>query len=231
MKFALFVLFSALTVPAQQPSSRGVAPAQPSVRFSFDWAQGYPWQKYTIDVQSDGKAHFDGTPQTDGNYDTDPYQQDFTMSVASRRKIFELAQKLNYFQGDYDSHLKHVAKTGTKTLQYEAQQVKGSTSFDYSKNVDVQELLRLFSGIATTIDYGRKLAFQYRFDKLGMEQRMKELEQLQSGGQVAELEIIAPILEKIANDYNMMNIARHSAQKLLRDAGQPGAAAATPAVQ
>ena len=39
----------------------------------------------------------------------------------------------------------------------------------------MQELTRLFLAIANTLDYGRKLAFQYRFDKLGMDARLKEL--------------------------------------------------------
>ena len=43
-------------------------------------------------------------PAPDETNDTDAYQQDFTMSDANRQKIFELAQKLHYFQGDYDSH-------------------------------------------------------------------------------------------------------------------------------
>jgi hypothetical protein len=223
------VLLSSLSVAVQQ--SQSAAPAQPTIRYSFAWNQGFPWQKYTIDVASDGKAHFDGAPQADGSYDTDPYQQDFTMSAANRQKIFELAQRLNYFQGDFDSRLKHVAKTGTKTLEYESQQVKGSTSFDYSQHPEIQELVRLFSGIATTIDYGRKLAFQYRFDKLGLNQRMKELEQLQKDGNVEELQIIAPTLRKIADDPNMMNISRQSAQRLLRTFAQPASASATHASQ
>ncbi len=58
--------------------------------------------------------------------DTDPYQQDFTMSAANRQKIFDLAQKLNYFQGDFASRMKHIAQTGQKTLQYQSPQVQGS---------------------------------------------------------------------------------------------------------
>ena len=97
------------------------------------------------------------------------------MSEANRQKIFDLAQKLNYFQGDFDSHLKHIAQTGKKTLEYQSPQVQGSATYNWSQNADVQELTRLFVAIATTVDYGRKLAFQYRFDKLGMDQRLKEL--------------------------------------------------------
>jgi len=216
-----FVLLSALAALPQQASAPASAAAQASLRFTFDWAQGHPWQSYTIEVQADGKSHFEGTPHPDESNDTEPYQQDFTMSEAGRQRIFALAAKLNYFRGDFDSHLKKIAKTGSKTLQYESPQMRGSTTYNWSRNADIEELTHFFEGVAMTVDYGRKLAFQYRFDKLGMDQRMKELEDLQASHDVEELGIIAPILRKIAGDPNLMNISRESAQRLLRSINQP----------
>jgi hypothetical protein len=75
--------------------------------------------------------------------------------------------------------------------------------------------------MATTIDYGEKLAFQYRFDKLGMDQRVRELEQLQAEGSVEELAVLEPILRKIADDPSMMHISRLSAKHLLKTMGGP----------
>lgn len=222
--FLLFLL--AYPLAAQQPATPSPV-NQTSVKFSFDWTQGVPWQKYTIEVQSDGKTRFDGTPHPDETNDTDPYRQDFTMSGANRQTIFDLAQKLNYFHGDYDSRAKHIANTGSKTLQYQSAQASGSTTYNWSQNSNIQELTHLFQGIAMTIDYGRKLAFQYRFDKLGMDQRMKELEDLQDSHDVQELQIIAPILQKIANDPNIMNISRDSARRLLQSINPPAAPAAS----
>jgi hypothetical protein len=200
-----------------QEASAGPAPAQATVTYAFDWPQGIPWTKYSIEVRADGKAHFDGIPHPDAsNNDTDPVQQDFTMSETNCQTILGLAQKLNYFQGDLDAHIKHIAQTGRKTLRYESPQAHGSNTFNWSENPDVKELTQLFSGIANTIDYGRKLEFQYRFDKLGMAQRLKELEELRGDQQIAELHLIEPILRRIADDPNVMNIARESARHLLQ---------------
>jgi len=223
----------ALSVLAQQPTAvpAPAVPTQPSVRFSFDWSQGFPWQTYSVTVQSDGKCRFDGTPHADETNDTDPYQQDFTMSAANRQKIFDLAQKLNYFRGDFASPMKRIAQTGQKTLQYQSPQVHGSATYNWSQNSDVEELTRLFTAIAMTIDFGRKLAFQYRFDKLGMDKLLKELEDQQASHGVEELAIIAPMLRKIANDPNLMNISRQSAERLLHNQGQPAAPAPNPAAQ
>lgn len=153
------------------------------------------------------------------------------MSAANRQKVFELAQKLHYFQGDYDSNLKHVAQTGKKTLQYQSSQANGSTTYNYSQNPDVQQLTNLFTGIAMTIDFGRKLAYQYRYDKLGMDERLKQLEDLQASHGVEELQIIAPMLRQIWKDPNLMNISRESARRLLLAIDQPASPAPIPATQ
>lgn len=229
----LLAFLPALWLSAQTPSATSApsSTALASVRFSFDWAQGFPWRSYSITVQTDGASHFDGIPHANETNDTDAYQQDFTMSDANRQKVFELAQKLHYFQGDYDSHLKHVAQTGKKILQYRSAQTNGSSTYNYSQNPDVQQLTSLFTGIAMTVDFGRKLAYQYRYDKLGMNDRLKELEDLQASHGVEELQIIAPMLRKIWKDPNLMNISRQTARRLLATLDQPANPAPTPAAQ
>ena len=82
--------------------------------------------------------------------------------------------------------------------------------------------------IANTLDYGRKLSFQYRFDKLGIEARLKELEGMRADHHVEELNAIAPILLKIADDPDMMHISRQAAQQLLRSMNGPSQANETP---
>jgi hypothetical protein len=228
--FAFVTLLLVLAASAQEKAAPS---AEPAVTFTFNWSQGIPWQTYTTTVDADGKTHFQGTPAPDPGTgsDTDPVQQDFTMSEANRSKIFDLARKLNFFQGDYDSHLKRIAQTGNKTLQYKSATVHGSTTYNWSQNADVQELTRLFAAIANTLDYGRKLAFGYRFDKLGLDARLKELENLRSNYYAEELNAIEPILRKIVDDPNMMHISRQAAQHLLGTlpgAGQANETAAQP---
>jgi hypothetical protein len=225
--FALTSFLLVLTASAQSQAALGT---QPSVTFKFDWNQGIPWQTYSITVGEDGSTHFQGIPATEElKGDTDLYQQDFTMSEANRVRIFSLARKLNYFQGDFDSHLKKIAQTGSKTLKYESPNVHGLTAYNWSQNADVEELTRIFLAIANTLDFGRKLAFQYRFDKLGMNTRLEELQNLTASHNAEELNAIASILQKIADDPNMMNISRQTAQQLLRPLKVSGQSNETPA--
>ncbi len=143
----------------------------------------------------------------------------------TEQKIFDLAKKADYFQGNLEAKQKNIAKTGEKILEYHgksadaAKSVTGSATYNYSPNPDIQELTRLFQAIATTLDFGRKLTFQYRFDKLGMDARLKSLQDMQASHYAEEMQAIEPILQKIANDPNMMHISRVTAKQLLNSAG------------
>jgi hypothetical protein len=222
-RLALLVLLLSLPVSAQTTSSAPTA-AQATVSFGFQWNQGIPWTNYSVQVEADGKTHFKGIPNSSQGGEMDPVEEDFVMSAANLQEIFDSARKLNYFRGDLDSHLKHIAQTGIKTLEYRSAEVHGSSSYNYSQNPTVQRLTQLFLGLATTLDYGRKLAWQYRYDKLGLDQELRELEQLQAGHQLEELSLLEPILRKMLDDPNLMHITRQSAERLLKAMGAPGPA-------
>jgi hypothetical protein len=227
-----FAVFGAGVLCWSQQANPGDVPQpadQPQVRFIFDWNQGRPWLSYSFKVRSNGLTHFDGYPNPAEGGDGEEFQQDLTLSEANRMRIFELAKKTNYFQGDFNFK-KKIAQTGQKTLEYQSPDVLGSATYNWSENASIQELTRLFQSIATTLDYGRKLEFQYRFDKLGMDQRIRELEDLQAHGYIEELAAIEPVLRKIANDPSIMHISRQSAKQLLKTIGNSGTAASTQTV-
>jgi len=189
------------------------------IAFKFDWDQGRPWLKYTITVDDAGSTSFKGVANPIDNGDGDDYLLDFTMSGANRDKIFELAKQADYFQGTLESKAKNIAKTGQKTLEYHGRSGGGvsntSATYNYSSNKDVQQLTQIFQSVATTIDMGRRLAFDYRFDKLGLDARLRSLQELQASHFVNELQAIEPILKKIAADPNVMHVSRVAAKQLI----------------
>ncbi len=205
----------AACMQAQQAASPEQAP---TVVFRFNWAQGQPWVDYVFTVQENGAGHFSGTGNPAENGDNEAFQQDFTMSGANVQKVFEWAKAADYFQGQFDAKQKNIAKTGTKTLEFHGPGIDTSTTYNYSPNANIQQLTKLFQAIAVTIDYGRKLAYQYRFDKLGMDTRLKELTDLRASGMADELQAIEPILSKIAGDDEIMHVARLQARQLLKSA-------------
>src|SRR5215831_18717933 len=141
LKYAIFIttLLCSLGAAAQAVHEVTTVP-QPTgayVAFKFDWGQGRPWVKYTVSVDDAGNAHFEGVGSPAESGDGDAFSQDFTMSGANRQKIFELAKKTDYFQGNFESKQKNIAKTGEKTLEYHGkddggQGVSHSTTYNYS---------------------------------------------------------------------------------------------------
>jgi len=212
----LLFCLSAFTQDQDKPTN----PNEPTITFDLFWEAANP-QSYTITVESSGKATYvsrNPTRQEGGSTSADPdYTLEFTISPANRDRIFLLAKAVGYFHGDFDYKHK-VANTGRKTLTYADTTRHFQTTYNYSENKDIEQITRIFQGISNTIEHGRKLQFKRRFDKLGLENELKGMEEMASEGYLAEVQIIAPVLQNIANDSSVLHIARQRAQRLLSGA-------------
>jgi hypothetical protein len=198
-------------------STKQAEPAEgaPLVTFELDWRAVDP-QYYTISIDSAGRASYMSQPHTEpGETPGDPYLLKFTADPRDAAEIFRLAAELNYFQGKFDNLGKKVAQTGIKTLRYRNGAKQNSTDYNASTNPKLNELTALFQRMSTTFEFGRTLQNKMRYDKLGLDAILKRMEEMQRGGQLAELQAIAPTLTQIANDPSVMNVARQSARRLL----------------
>ncbi len=205
-----------LAVPAiaQQP---GPAPrddsATPTITFAVDWdAATPPW--YSVAVDSTGSAAYEAL---DSRKDPgERYTVKFTVSQVTRERLFHLAERLNYFRGDFDFTKHKIAFTGTKTLVYRDAGRRNQTSYVWSENPEVQEVTDILTGIAATQNYARRLAHLRRFDKLGLDSELKGMEETARYGHLAEVQAIASLLREIANDSQVMKITRQRALRLLK---------------
>ena len=227
--FLALLLLVAAAAFAQTPNlepRRPDNPAVPTVTFSFDWPSIEP-HHYSVVVDSTGRAAYESltagglaaetvAEESDKPAENEPYDVKFTVSAATRNRIFELAKQLNYFQGDFDFKKHKVAFTGNKTLVYAEGNKRYQTSYNWSENPAIEELTNLFNGIANTEEAARRLEQLRRFDKLGLNQELARMEDMSQSHSLAELQSIAPLLQELASDPAVMNIARQRAQKLLR---------------
>jgi len=210
----LFVLsFCAISWGQTQPA------ASPSVSFTLDFPGSTP-AHYGITVSSDGQASYvsDGTT-TGGATSDQPYTADFTVSQATANRVFELAKQANYFQGKLDSRKKNIAFTGDKTVLYKDAQRQTVGTYNYSSIPAVQELTTLFENLSATLEFGHRLAYEYRYQKLALDEETKRMEDVANRGQLMEIGAIAPILHKIADDPSVINVTRARILRLLDRAG------------
>jgi hypothetical protein len=211
------VLEAALFLWGQQKTP--LHPALATITFDRVW-ESYKPQNINITVQATGSAKYlSRNPFTPPDPESDPdYTLDFTISTRDQERLFRDAREANYFNGDFSFKKHPVASTGKKTLTYGDPSRYFETTYDYSENRAIEEITNIFTGISNTIEHGRKLVFLHRFDKLGLEDELKGMEDAAASHNLAELQIIQHTLESIAGDASVLNIARQRAKRLLAKA-------------
>jgi hypothetical protein len=209
--FSAFLLSSILVYPQIQ------APA--AVTFTLDFPDSQP-EHYSIRVSSNGSAHYQSSGRLSADSDeTDSFDMDFAVTAETRQRIFDLAAKAGYFQKDVDSHHKGLAFTGRKTLSYKDAQRSGESTYNYSSNPAVQELSDLMQSLSATLEFGHRLQYDHRYQKLALDEELKRMEEMARDNQLIEVAAIQSILDQIIADQSVMNVTRARAQRLLERAG------------
>lgn len=212
---------AAQDAPRLDPKDPSYHPPVATVIFDLDFPGATP-SHYTVAVNADRKAAYQsngGEISATGQSTGDPNIVAFTMSEAARARIFELAQKLNYFAGKYDYVRNRVANTGIKTLVFADSSRHNMTTYNFSQNQDIQELTRLFQSVSSTMEFGRRLEHDLRFDKLDLPKQLNLMLAQAQDKELAELQAVVPVLQKISGDPSVMRIARVNADRLLAMAG------------
>lgn len=195
----------------------GTLAAQDSatIVFSLDFPNSDP-EHYSISVQSDGRAKYEssGNISKDSD-DKQTYQSEFKFSDATRARIFELAAQAHYFEGKVDSGNKKLAFTGTKKLVYKDAQHNSTAEYNYSQQPAIQQLTTLFQNVSATQEFGRRLSYFHRYQKLALDDELKRMESEARSGQLMELESVKPILQEVSDDPSVIKVVRARAMRIM----------------
>ncbi|HEY1264795.1 MAG TPA: hypothetical protein VGF06_14805 [Terriglobales bacterium] len=197
----------------------------PSVTFTLDFPGSDP-SHYVISISSDNHASYQSNGRLSSKYasqEGEPFELTFTASPQLAQQIFALARKANYFQGEIETRKHGLASTGAKTLAYRDGERNTQAVYNYSPLVPVQELTRIFQSLSSTLEFGRRLEYCYRYQKLALDDELKNMEGFAKSGDLQDLSAVAPILQKIADDPSVINPVRYRARRLLAQAGSPPA--------
>ncbi|MBV8205971.1 MAG: hypothetical protein JO041_04200 [Acidobacteria bacterium] len=223
------LLWPALMAAAQDrapidPNDSSYHPPVPTVIFDLTFYGANP-SHYSVAVSANGSAAYQSNGGEDnaatGQSTGVPEMVVFTMSEAGRNRVFELARKLNYFDGKFDYTKSRIANTGSKMLVFADSTRHVSTTYNYSQNADIQELTRIFQSISATLEYGRRLEHDLRYDKLDLYKQLNDMLKQADAGELAELQAVAPVLQRISGDSTVMHVARVDSDRLLARAGMP----------
>jgi hypothetical protein len=191
-----------------------------SVSFKLDFAGADP-SHYEILIASDGQGSYISNGKFDDHSDpADPAPLQFVVSENIRKQVFDLAKKSHYFAGKVDSGQKNIANTGAKTLAYKDASHNSQATYNYSMLQPITQLTSIFQNLSTTMEFGRRLVYLHKYQKLAIDDQLKRMEEMQRENSLGDVGAIAPVLKDIAIDSSVMNVSRARALRLLATAGK-----------
>jgi hypothetical protein len=162
----------------------------------------------------------------------DPDPQPFEVGEAVRTRIFELAGELHNFEGlDLDVH-RRIADLGEKTLRYEKGGEVHETRYNYTLNRSAQQLALIFEGLFQQQRDFTLLQQRLKYDRLGVNDALHQFEDDLGQRTLPEPERLLPVLDRIAADSRVVEVARQLARALaerIRTTTPPEGAAPQPA--
>jgi hypothetical protein len=192
-----------------------LAAAPATVSFSLDFPNSDP-ERYQITVAADGHASYECSARISlESDDRDAYRSEFTVTPATSAHIFDLAAQAQYFSGKIDSGNRKLAYTGAKKLTYKDGDRESTAGYNFSPIPAVQRLTVLFQSMAATLEFGRRLAHEHRYQKLALDEELKQMEAQIHAGDLAEVQAVNPILQQIYEDQTVINVVRARAQRIM----------------
>lgn len=202
-------------VPAQISDSVGSG----RIVYTFDQPALQP-PHYTITLAENGMGRFvsvAGAPPADGSSEEvypAPMDREIRVDPALLADLFRYARSHRYFNGDCNKH-GHLAFTGNKTMTYLGPDGRGSCAFVWASDPELQQLSDRLNAVALTLEIGRRLDVEMHHYPLGLDAELESLENAVKEEQASDLPNIAPELQSIASDQDVMDRVRRRATALL----------------
>lgn len=162
-----------------------------------------------IKVAEDGAATYDIRQLSE-----DPDPEPFQVGEPVRAKIFELAGELHNFDGvDLDVH-RRIADLGQKTFRYEKGSEVHEAHYNYTLNHSATQLALIFEGLFQQQRDLTTLEQRLKYDRLGVNDALHQFEDDLSQRTLPEPEHLLPVLDRIAAEPRIVDVARQLARAL-----------------
>jgi hypothetical protein len=188
------------------------ADSVPRVSFTKSFPGSVPaW--YSVTIDQTGAAEYREDPE-----DENPIK--FQMSPAEMAQVFELAAKLDFFKRKLESPAK-VAKMGDKTLHYEKGSESGDTTFNYTEDPDGRTIADWFERISETERHLMDLQRVVKYDKLGVNTALLQLEVSLDRKRLVAPEQFLPMLDRVVKNESFIHMARDRAANIATQIRNP----------
>lgn len=209
---SLFAVSPLVCAGAQKTAEpKGADPAAQdagSITFRKIFKSSYP-EYVEIKVNESGQGTFD-IRQLDESANPQP----LTLGTELAQRIFQLAAALHDFQGVELEARRRIANLGQKTFRYEKGGETHEVTFNYTTNDTANQLLEIFEGLSREEGDISDLQRTMRYDRLGVNDVMTQVLNDYNQKLLPDPQQLLPILDTIANDDQIINIARDKARDL-----------------
>lgn len=180
--------------------------AEPSIFYSKSFPGSVP-AYVEVHLARDGSVVYKERPDDD-----QPVK--FTLKKEEVDEIFALADKLHQFKDNLESGLP-VARMGEKTFRWIGDGGGNEQKFNYSTNEDARLLQDWFEKVTETEMHLFSLERTVRFDKLGVNKTLLQLETTWDRRRLVAVDQFKPWLNRIAKNESYLNMDRERATRLL----------------
>lgn len=207
-----FAACAVLPVHAQTPAAARIV-------YTFQHPQLQP-PRYTITLDESGAGQFVSETgpaildATDG-VSPAPMNRPIRLDNDLRDQLFRYARAHRFFANQCATARTGLAFTGNKTLSYNGPDGHGSCAFIWAADPDLQRLSDRLEAVALTLEIGRRLEVEVRYDRLGLDSELESLQDAVKDHRASDLPNIAEDLQRIAEDQQVMDRARKRASALL----------------
>jgi hypothetical protein len=202
---------------ARAATSRAQAQTQPVAASASDLATvtyrrvfpGSTPEFIEIVVRQDGAAKADVRQLSDP-----PSPQEFMVGMAIRNQVFDLARQMRNFQGADLEVRRRVANMGQKTLRWDQGAETFQAQYNYTADPKASLLQKVFENLAQEQGDLAMLEERVRYDRLGVNQGLDRFEGDLDKGILAQSERFLTVLDRIAEDTRLIELARQRARSL-----------------
>lgn len=180
--------------------------ADPSIFYSKSFPNSVP-PYVEVHLERDGSVLYKEKPDDD-------QPMKFKLKKEEADQIFELANKLDHFKGKLESGL-NVAKMGEKTFRWEQDGQKNEQKFNFSMDENCRAIQDWFEKITETEMHLFALERTVRFDKLGVNKTLLQLEASWDRRRLLAVDQFEPWLNRIVKNQSFLNMDRDRAARLL----------------
>jgi hypothetical protein len=154
-----------------------------------------------------------------GTYDIRQLSDDaspeaFQVGAPLAHRIFDLAGKLQNFDGVNLESRHRIANLGEKTFRYENGPESHAVTFNYTVDETASQLLDVFEGLTRQLSDASDLQHALRFDRLGVNDVILQIEKDFDAKMLPEPERLLPLLAQVSADQRIIDMARRRAGDL-----------------